>query len=252
YSMVDTPNGWLPFVSFLAKLSTFVVGMAIAEAYCHHQGPLFWRPQRLLTVGLLVYAAGFVAQFYRSGWIVCDLLLPVGLVMIAVVLLRLLSTLPMLSTAMKRLGTHSYSYFLIHGFVIDRTINLWVHGSLLRYWVSLPLMVVGTLALAMIADAARPFVQRTALQLWRDVDYLLLQSPTSERASWKPVVGDRVSYQSRDWSVRKVETLLDDGETYLCQILEGQQTAWVSANSLRLVEAAPTARTSPYSIKTVV
>ncbi|MBE9159021.1 acyltransferase [Nodosilinea sp. LEGE 06152] len=254
YSMLETPNNWLPFVSFLAKLSTFVVGMAIATAYCNHRGPLFWRPQRLVGVGLLVYALGFVAQFYRVGWVVCDLLLPIGLVMVAAVLLRSLSNIPMLAAAMGRLGAHSYSYFLIHGFVIDRTINLWVQDSLWRYWVSLPLMVVGTLVLAMIADAVRPFMQRSALQLWRDIDYLLMQNPATETTSWKPLVGDRVSYQgSRDWIVHKIETLLDEGETYLCQIAQGRQTVWVSANSLSLVEAQPIARTSPYApIKTVV
>ncbi|MBE9139532.1 acyltransferase [Nodosilinea sp. LEGE 07088] len=244
YSMLDTPNNWLPFVSFLAKLSTFVVGMAIADAYCHHRGPLFWRPQRLVWVGLLVYATGFIAQFYRAGWVVCDLLLPIGWVMVAVVLLRSLSTLPALSTAMVWLGSYSYSYFLIHGFVIDRTINLWVQGSLWRYWVSLPLMVIGTLILAMIADAVRPLIQRSALQLWRDIDYLLMQNPTPEVSNWMPMVGDRVSYQGRrDWIVHKIETLLDEGETYLCQISAGRQTVWVSANSLSLVEAAALART---------
>ncbi|MGG6240185.1 acyltransferase family protein [Nodosilinea sp. AN01ver1] len=254
YSMLETPNNWLPFVSFLAKLSTFVVGMAIASAYCNHRGPLCWRPQRLVWVGLLVYALGFGAQFYRAGWVVCDLLLPVGLVMVAVVGLRSLCNIPRLAIAMGRLGTHSYSYFLIHGFVIDRTINLWVQDSLWRYWVSLPLMVVGTLVLAMIADAARPFVQRSALQLWRDLDYLLTQSPTAETTSWKPLVGDRVSYQgSRDWIVHKIETLLDEGDTYLCQISEGRRTLWVSANSLSLVEAQAIARPSSYTpVKTVV
>lgn len=254
YSLLDTPNNWLPFVSFLAKLSTFVVGMVVAEAYCQHRGPLFWRSQRLFGVGLLVYAVGFVAQFYRAGWVVCDLLLPVGLVMVAVVGLRSLGNVPALSAAMGQLGGHSYSYFLIHGFVIDRTITLWVQDSVWRYWVALPLMVVGTLVLAMIADSARPFIQRSAGQLWRDIDYLLMQNPTIEGTSWRPVVGDRVSYQgSRDWIVHKVETLLDEGESYLCQIAEGRQIVWVSANHLHLVEARPRAQTSPYApVKTVV
>ncbi|MBD2230532.1 acyltransferase [Phormidium tenue FACHB-1052] len=254
YSMLDTPNNWLPFVSFAAKLSTFVVGMAIAEAYCQHRGPLFWRPQRLLWVGLSVYALGFVAQFYQIGWVVCDLLLPIGFVMVAAVVLRSLSDLPVLSAAMGRLGVHSYSYFLIHGFVIDRTINLWVQDSVWRYWVALPLMVVGTMALAMIADAARPFIQRSAVQLWRDIDYLLMQNPTTEGASWQPVAGDRVSYKGRrDWIVYKVETLLDEGESYLCQISEGHRTIWVNANHLSLIEATSRVQSSPYApIKTVV
>ncbi len=254
YSILDTPNNWLPFVSFLAKLSTFVVGMAIADAYCQHRGPLFWRSQRLVWVGLLVYAVGFLAQFYRVGWVVCDLLLPIGLVMVAVVVLRSLSNTPVLSATMGHLGTHSYSYFLIHGFVIDRTITLWVHDSLWRYWVSLPLMVVGTLILAMMADAVRPFIQRSAVQLWRDLDYLLMQNPATERTNWRPRVGDRVSYQGRrDWVVHKIETLLDEGETYLCQIVEGGQRVWVNADRLSLVEATSKPRTRPYSpIKTVV
>ncbi len=251
YTMVDTPNGWLPFIPFLARLSTFVVGMAMAEAYGHRRRPLFWRPQPLILAGLLVYAVGFLAQFYRAGWVVCDLLLPVGLVMVAGVVLRSLSTLPALAATMQKLGSHSYSYFLIHAFVIDRTINLWVQDSLARYWVSLPLMVVGTLILAMVADAARPLVQRSALQVWRDLDYLLRQNLAHEDSVLMPVVGDRVGYRdNQDWIVRQVETLLDDGETYLCQITDGQRRLWVNANALRLVETAPTARPSPHSTST--
>ncbi|WP_051158529.1 acyltransferase family protein [Nodosilinea nodulosa] len=249
YATIDTPNDWLPFVPFLAKLSTFVVGMVLAEAYGNRQGLLFWRPRRLVGVGLLIYALGFVAQFYRAGWVVCDLLLPVGLVMVVGVGLRSLGSVPALAAAMAWLGPHTYSYFLLHNFVVDRTINLWVQGSLWRYWVALPLMVVGTLGLALIADAACPFIQRSALQLWRDLDYLLTQNPAPQSATPMPEVGDRVSYQgSQDWIVRKVETLLDDGETYLCQIAAGQQLVWVSAATVRLVEARP----SPYpTVETV-
>ncbi|NJM97399.1 MAG: acyltransferase [Phormidesmis sp. RL_2_1] len=254
YALVETPNDWLPFVSFLAKLSTFVVGMAMADAYCDRRGPLFWRPQRLVLVGLLLYTLGFIAQFYQLGWVVCDLLLPVGLVMGLVVVLRSLTRSPVVSAALRRLGAHSYSYFLIHGFVIDRTINLWVQGNLFRYWLSLPLMLVGTLALAMIADGIRPFIQRSVLHLWRDIDHLLALNPGTDLCRWMPVVGDRVSYQrSRDWIVLQVETLLDDGETYLCQISNGQQTLWANADRLRRLEAEKTTRTSAYaSIKTVV
>lgn len=239
YSILETPHDWLPFLSCLAKLSTFVVGMAMADAYCKHQGPLFWRPQRLLAVGLLTYAVGFVAQFYRMGWILCDLLMPIGLVMCAVVFLRLLSALPRIRAAMRQLGSHSYSFFLIHGFVIDRTLNLWVKGSLSRYWLSLPLMIVATFALAVIADALRPWIQRVVMHLWRDIDYLLSLNPAAERSTWMPTVGDRVRYQrSRDWVVLKVETLLDEGDAYLCQIDNGQQTLWANANTLILIEPA--------------
>ncbi|MGB3293632.1 MAG: acyltransferase [Phormidesmis sp.] len=256
YAIVDTPNNWLPFVSFVAKLSTFVVGMVAAEAYCDHRGPLFWRSQQLMTVGLLAYVTGFIAQFYRVGWVVCDLLLPLGLVMCLAVILRSLSQSPVLAAMMQRLGAHSYSYFLIHGFVIDRTINLWVGESLFRYWVSLPLMVVGTLALAIVADAVRPFLQRALLHLWRDIDYLLALNPKTEFSSWHPAVGDRVGYcRSRDWQVLKVETILDEGKTYLCQIYNSQQTVWASANALRLIEAAPSSQVrldTKTSIKTTV
>ncbi len=255
YTLMDTPTGWTPFVSFLSKLSTFVVGMAAADAYCNRRGPLYWRPRQLVMVGGGVYIAGFVAQFYRAGWVVCDLLLPVGLVMCGFVFWRsLLSTLPFLSGVLRWLAPHSYSFFLIHGFVIDRTIHLWVRGSFSRYWLSLPLMIVGTLVLAIAADAARPFAERIVLHLWRDLDHLLSLSPTADRASWLPAVGDHVGYQrSRDWTVIKVETLLDEGEVSLCQISDAHRTMWVSANTLRLMEPEKAVRMSDYSnIKTVV
>jgi peptidoglycan/LPS O-acetylase OafA/YrhL len=239
YSIFATPNDWLPFLSFLAKLSTFVVGMVMANTYYQHRGPLFWQPQRLLGVGVVTYAVGFVAQFYRAGWVVCDLLMPIGIVMCCMVVLRSLSAIPLMRSAMRLFGAHSYSFFLIHGFVIDRTLQLWVRGDLMRYWLSLPMMILSTFALALVADGLRPWIQRMLLHLWRDIDYLLSLNPTVERSTWRPAVGDRVRYQrSRHWIVLKIETLLDDGETHLCQIDNGQQRVWAEASSLVLIEPA--------------
>ncbi len=130
YVVLNTPADWLPFVPFLAKLSTFVLGMVVAQAYCNRKGPVFWQSRRALWVGAILYLIGFVCQFYRLGWIVTDLLLPVGLTLLCMVAFRTLLGLPGSDSTLRWFGSHSYSYFLIHNFVIDRTIQLVVGDNL--------------------------------------------------------------------------------------------------------------------------
>lgn len=238
YTILDTPNGPLPFYVLLAKLSTFVIGMMVAQAYKHGRGVLFWSQPRALRVGLGLYIAGFVCQFYRLGWIVCDLLLPLGLTLICVVVFRWLTTNRLNQQLALTLGQYSYSFFLIHNFVVDRTLGLLVKGDNMRYAIALPLMIAGTLVLAAIADAVTPLLKRVLARLWQDIDYLLARKPAVNTPSWVPSVGDTVRYIDRQWTVQAVEILLDDGNYYLCKIANAQQTRWVSQEQLQLM--APT------------
>jgi peptidoglycan/LPS O-acetylase OafA/YrhL len=235
YVILDTPTGWLPFVPFIAKLSTFVLGMVVGHAYCLGRGPVFWSASRSLLWGGAIYAVGFVCQFYRLGWVVADLLLPVGLGLCCMVLFRALSMFRWASPTMVWLGLHSYSYFLVHNFVVDRTINLVVDHKLSLYYLLLPVMVVGTLILAVLADSTTPLIKRFIAAVAQDVDYVLTIVPNSQIRVWHPQVGDRVRYHGNGgWLVMKVEQLLDDKEVYLCQVSDGQRTMWLNEDDLEL------------------
>ncbi|MEM8614191.1 MAG: acyltransferase [Cyanobacteria bacterium P01_H01_bin.105] len=238
YTLLDTPNGPLPFHVLLAKLSTFVIGMVAAQAYKHGRGVLFWPQVKALRIGLGLYAAGFVCQFYRLGWIVCDLLVPLGLTLVCMVVCRWLTAARLSRSLALSLGKHSYSFFLIHNFVVDRTLGLIVQGDEVRYAIAIPLMILSTLILAAIADAVTPLFQRVLNRLWQDIDYLLARKPTQASPSWVPSVGDTVRYIDQEWSVQSVEVLLDDGNYYLCKIANAQQARWVSQEHLQLM--APT------------
>ncbi|EKV00502.1 putative acyltransferase [Leptolyngbya sp. PCC 7375] len=238
YTILATPNGPLPFYVLLAKLSTFVIGMVVAQAYKHGRGVLFWPQFKALRVGLGLYAIGFICQFYQLGWIVCDLLVPLGLTLVCVVICRWLTAVRFSRYLALRLGRYSYSFFLVHNFVVDRTLGLLVKGDEVRYAIALPLMILGTLILAAITDAVTPLLQRALARLWQDIDYLLARKPAVTAPRWVPSVGDTVGYLDQQWTVQAVEVLLDDGNYYLCKIANAQQTRWVSQEQLQLM--APT------------
>jgi peptidoglycan/LPS O-acetylase OafA/YrhL len=233
YVILDTPTDWHPFLIFLSKLSTFVLGMVVAQLYAQGRGPLFWKAQQVLLLGIPVYAFGFVCQFYRIGWVVVDLLLPIGLTLCCMVLFRAIAQAQSIATLLVWLGGHSYSYFLIHNFVVDRTIRLDVRDDLSLYYWRLPLMVFGTLLLAVLADYASPLLQRLVAALLRDLDYVLTPTAVRQRRSWSPRMGEAVLYQSKvGWTVLKVEKLLDEREFFLCQISDGQRSLWVNEEDL--------------------
>jgi peptidoglycan/LPS O-acetylase OafA/YrhL len=170
YVIAPSPADWQPFLPFIAKLNTFVIGMWTAQAYVQGRGPLFWPGRQALTVGLVTYGSGFVAQFYTPGWIVADGLVAIGLTLGCMVGFRALAQSAAASAWMTTLGRHSYSYFLIHNFVADRTVKLLVQDRLDWYYRSLPLMVVGTLALAILADRATPYLQQGFVSSWTWLD----------------------------------------------------------------------------------
>jgi peptidoglycan/LPS O-acetylase OafA/YrhL len=170
YSIVSAGASWFPFLSMLAKLSTFVLGMVVARQFQAGRGPIFWNNAFALKIGVVTYGFGFVGQFYRVGWIFDDALIAIGLTLLLMVVFRGICQFDRLSRICVVLGAHSYSYFLVHNFVVDRTIRLVVQGRLDLYHQSLPLMLVGTMGLAMIADALVPRVKGGAIALFRWTD----------------------------------------------------------------------------------
>ncbi|GEM_PF-463880 len=236
YVILDTPTDWHPFLLFVSKLSTFVVGMVVARLYTQGKGPVFWKPQRAFLVGLLLYTIGFVCQFYRAGWVVVDLLLPMGLALCCMVVFRAIAQPRWMQSILVWLGAHSYSYFLIHNFVVDRTVRLVIQDDLSLYYWLLPLMVIGTLILAVLADYATPMIQRVVLGLLRDLDYVLTRTTVPPRRRWSSCVGDEVLYQQKaGWTILKVEKLLDEREFFLCQISDGRRSLWVNEDDLEPV-----------------
>lgn len=233
YIILDTPTDWQPFLPFLAKLSTFVLGMVVGQSYCLGKGPVFWQQRRALLIGSLVYTAGFICQFYQVGWVFVDLLLPIGLTLCCMVFFRFLTRFRWTKPLLVWLGAHSYSYFLIHNFVVDRTIKLVIQDNFSLYVLLLPVMVVGTLVLALLADYASPLIQRFVVGLLQDLDYVLTRTPAPQRRAWSPQVEDKVLYRGKaGWTVLKVEKLLDEREFFLCQVSDGQRSLWVNEDDL--------------------
>lgn len=233
YVALDTPAGWSPFLSLLAKLDIFVGGMIAAQLYIQRTRPFTWRPTRVFWLGLLCYALGFICQFSQVGWVMADLLLAVGLTTCCMVLFQWLEQPTGLRQIMVGLGAHSYSYFLIHNFVVDRGVNLVIGSNLTIYCLMLPVMAIGTLIFSILADYTTPLIQRIVLAILRDVDYVLTIVPEQQVCTWDPHVGDRVSYCGESgWTVLKVERLLDDKELCLCQVSNGYWITWLSSDDL--------------------
>jgi hypothetical protein len=234
YVLFDTSVGWYPFLLFPAKLSTFVVGMVAGRYYCKGKGPVFWKAEKALLIGLGFYVAGFVCQFYRIGWIFADLLLPIGLGLCCMVVFRAIVQ-GQVATVLNGLGTYTYSYFLLSSLVADCTIKLVVRDNASLYVQWLPVLVLGTGALAILVDYTRPSIQRILTGVLKDLDYVLRRLPTVRRRVWSPQVGDRVLYRGKaGWTVTKVETLLDEQEFFLCQVSDGQRSLWANEDDLEL------------------
>ncbi|MDX2229319.1 MAG: acyltransferase family protein [Leptolyngbyaceae cyanobacterium bins.349] len=233
YVLWNSPVSWHPFALFVAKLSTFVLGMVVGQAFLRGTGPAHWPSHRALSVGIPIYLMGFVCQFYHVGWIFSDLLFAIGLTLCCMAVARWLSGWRWLAVGMVGVGAHTFSYFLLHGIVVDRMLQLIVQGQPTRYALSLPVMLGGTLILAMIADSMTPLIRRLVMGILRDVDYVLSTSPDLQRRVWDLRVGDKVVYQGEaGWTVLKVEKLWDEQEFLLCQVSDGRRSLWVNEEDL--------------------
>jgi peptidoglycan/LPS O-acetylase OafA/YrhL len=233
YVLTESTAGWQPFALFLAKLGTFTMGMVTGQAYLEGTGPAFWSFQRALSVGIPVYMIGALCQFYHWGWVVADLLVPVGVALFWMAVFRTLESWQKIANLLVVLGAHTYSYFLLHGLVVDRTLDSFVQGDARRYSLSLPLMLSGTLALAMLADYTCPLLQRLVVGVVRDVDHVLSVAPALQRRVWEPQTGEEVFYRGEEgWTVVKVEKLWDEQEFFLCQVSNGRRSLWVKEEEL--------------------
>lgn len=232
YVLLEPPTGTQPFLLFAAKLSTFVTGMTAGYWYCRGKGPIFWQPQAAFLLGIVVYALGFVCQFYQWGWVFSDLLIPIGLSLCCMVCCRAVMV-GWLKPLVLELGAHTFSYFLVSSLVVECTIKLVIQDDRSLYTRLLPVMVVGTLVIALLINYVRPTLQRLVLGLLGDLDYVLTQVPRSRRRTWTPQVGDDVFYQGKvGWTVLKIEKLLDEREFFLCKVSDGQRSLWVNEDDL--------------------
>ncbi|UBF24162.1 acyltransferase family protein [Kovacikia minuta CCNUW1] len=233
YVLMEGSRNWQPFLLFFSQLSTFALGMVVAHLYCKGKGPIFWQAKRAFLMGISIYLVGFVCQFYRWGWVVADLLLPVGIFLCCLVIFRTIAHQSSLEFLLIGLGTHSYSYFLISSLVVDSVIKLVVQNNAPLYVLLLPVMIIGTLIFAVLADYCTPGVQRLLSGLLNDMDYVLMRVPVIRRRAWVPQVGDEVIYHGEvGWTVLKVEVLLDEREFLLCQLGNGQRSLWVNEDDL--------------------
>jgi len=234
YVLWDSPASSQPFALFLAKLSIFVVGMVAGSAYGHRRGPACWPPLGAIALGLGIYSLGFVSQFYYWGWIGSDLLLSAGLALGCMGVMRGLAQVEWLAVGMMTLGHYAYPYFLLYGLVTDRILQFIVQGEPAQYIMALPVMVVGTLILAMVTDYVAPLLRRVVMGLLQDLDYVLSATPKLQQRVWKLHVGDQVFYRGEEgWTVLKVEKLWDEQEFILCQVSDGQRSLWAKEEELK-------------------
>ena len=185
YTIVSATASWFPFLSMLAKLSTFVLGMVVARQFQAGRGAILWSDRRAIGVGVVTYGLGFVGEFYRVGWIFNDPLIAIGLTLLCMVVFRWLCQNSWFSRLSIVLGSYSYTYFLLHNFVVDRTIRLVIQGRPDSYYQVLPLMMIGTLGLALIVDALVPGMRSGAIGLFHWIDRRLRRSASTERSSVK-------------------------------------------------------------------
>lgn len=233
YVIWDTPAGWQPFALFLSKLGTFAIGMAVGTSYLNEDGPVYWSFQRALTTGAFIYIAGFICQFYTWGWIFADLLLSMGLGLGSMVMCRILAGQRQIASFFIAMGGYTYTFFLLHGLVVDRALQLVVQGSAIRYAVMLPVMIASTFILAVLTTYTSPLIQRIVMGLLHDLDYVLTITPSLQKRVGEPRVGDEVGYRGEaGWIVLKVEKLLDEQEFFLCQISDGRRSFWVNEEDL--------------------
>jgi peptidoglycan/LPS O-acetylase OafA/YrhL len=108
---------WAPFGAFPARLGEFTVGMLAGVLWSRDPARLetvMMRPRTALLAAL-VWLSGSLLAHYRLGWIVCDLLISVGLPPLLLhLLIRLQAAAPRLSGSLVWLGGWSYYLFLTH------------------------------------------------------------------------------------------------------------------------------------------
>lgn len=102
-----------------------------------------------------------------------DELNAIGLSLVCMVVFRFLADRLQLAKTLAGLGKHSYSYFLIHNFVVDRLIRLVVKEDLVAYYRYLPLALILTLVLAIFVDQLTPQVEKAMRSGWTWCDRVL-------------------------------------------------------------------------------
>lgn len=107
------------------------------------------------------------------------LLLPLGLIACCWAGLQWLEQAEGLRQSTIRLGAHSYSFFLVHNFVVDRTVNLMVGSNQSLFGQMLPIMVIEALIFSILADYTTPLIQRLVGAGWCYLDRRLVASRTS-------------------------------------------------------------------------
>ena len=178
YTILTTPALEQPFKLFLSKLSTFGIGIVAGRAYLQGKGPIFWKAGFALPLGIFSYSLGTIAQFYKFGWVVCDLLTPIGLILIGMVLLRPIDRLAFLRPFLLTLGKASYTFYLLHDPCMGRVIQLYVNYDVDRYHLALPIVAIAILLLAIGVDRITPWVKKGTLYSIRQVDRFLTLNPT--------------------------------------------------------------------------
>jgi peptidoglycan/LPS O-acetylase OafA/YrhL len=170
YSIMTTPVGEAPFLLVPAKMSLIALGMIFGKLI--KEGNLPDNRGKLFFGALLLYSAGFLAQFSWLGWAFAEFLYAPAIVMIFYTLFSAVES-GFFSGLMIRLGTFSFSFFLMHNIFAHR-ISDYLGDGIITFWQTIVLATLGALLSAMLIEKLIPLLSKAVADGWSYVDQKLM------------------------------------------------------------------------------
>jgi peptidoglycan/LPS O-acetylase OafA/YrhL len=159
---------WSRGAVFISRLPEFALGMGLA--YWIHIDPgqhiAVLKSLRFWILGVLIYGAGFVLSFTLIGMAPAAALLGCGAFLILFKPLQIAeSRAGWLSDVLKWIGRHSYSLYLVHGFLVALLIPVGLGAPAIKILVYAGIAVVGTGIFAITLEATVERVEKLARNL---------------------------------------------------------------------------------------
>jgi peptidoglycan/LPS O-acetylase OafA/YrhL len=173
YSIMTTTVGEAPFLLIPAKIFLIALGMVFGKLI--KEGRLQFNRVGLFFGAVLIYMAGFVAQFSWIGWTFAEFLYAPAIVMIFYAVFLDIKQ-GFFSELMVKLGTFSFSFFLMHNFFAHRLSDYFGDG-IITFWQTIVLSTLGSLLTAMLIEKGIPYVSKAMADSWLYVDQKLLLKP---------------------------------------------------------------------------
>jgi peptidoglycan/LPS O-acetylase OafA/YrhL len=173
YSIMTTTVGEAPFLLVPAKIFLIALGMVFGKLI--KEGRLQFNRAALFFVAVLIYIAGFVAEFSWIGWTFAEFLYAPAIVLIFYALFLDIKQ-GAFSELVTKLGTFSFSFFLMHNFFAHRLSDYFGDG-IITFWQTIVLSTLGSLLTAMLIEKLVPYVSKAVADSWFYVDQKLMLKP---------------------------------------------------------------------------